>query len=339
MRVLIISPTQSGIGGIAQHVKGLSNFLKKNGNEVEIISSENTFTIPIRKLKNPSFILSAFFKTKFKKNYDIVHAQNPLAALAMKNVSGKKILSIWGIYSKQVELLHGKTTGKLSDKFEKKALEWADAITVASKEIQEHYSKFGHKIDYIPNAIDLESLPREENRKYKKQLIFAGRLSKEKGIFDLIELSKQLPDDIHLLILGDGPEKEKILETSEKKSNFHYLGLQPKEKTISLIRGSDILIQPSLMEGGINTTLLEAMACKTPIITTFLKVYEDEIIHLENAYCVMPNSPKEILKGVLELLSDIQKRVNLADTAYRIAQNHSWEKVGPMYLEIYKKSS
>ncbi len=339
MRILIISPTQSGIGGIAQHVKGLSNFLKKNGNEVEIISSENTFTIPIRKLKNPSFILSAFFKTKFKKNYDIVHAQNPLAALAMKNVSGKKILSIWGIYSKQVELLHGKTTGKLSDKFEKKALEWADAITVASKEIQEHYSKFGHKINYIPNAIDLESLPREENRKYKKQLIFAGRLSKEKGIFDLIELSKQLPDDIHLLILGDGPEKEKILETSEKKSNIHYLGFQPKEKTIPLIRGSDILIQPSLMEGGINTTLLEAMACKTPIITTFLKVYEDEIIHLENAYCVMPNSPKEILRGVLELLSDIQKRVNLADTAYRIAQNHSWEKVGPMYLEIYKKSS
>jgi len=42
MRILIISPTQSGIGGIAQYVTGLSKYLKNNGHKVEIISSENT---------------------------------------------------------------------------------------------------------------------------------------------------------------------------------------------------------------------------------------------------------------------------------------------------------
>jgi hypothetical protein len=46
VKILIISPTQSGIGGIAQNVKGLTNYLKKQGHTVEIISSENTFTIP-----------------------------------------------------------------------------------------------------------------------------------------------------------------------------------------------------------------------------------------------------------------------------------------------------
>ena len=94
MKILIISPTQSGIGGIAQHVQGLTKFLKKQGHEVEIISSENTFTIPIKGLKNPSFMISSFFKSKFKKEYDIVHAQNPISALAMKNIKGKKILSL-----------------------------------------------------------------------------------------------------------------------------------------------------------------------------------------------------------------------------------------------------
>ena len=54
----MISPTISGIGGIAQHVQGLTKFLENKGNEVEIISSENTFTIPIKKLKNPSFMIS-----------------------------------------------------------------------------------------------------------------------------------------------------------------------------------------------------------------------------------------------------------------------------------------
>ena len=102
MRILLISPTISGIGGIAQHVQGLKNFLEKKGNYVEIISSENTFTIPIKKLKNPSFMISSLFKSKFKKNFDIIHAQNPISAVAMKNISGKKILSLLGNYSKQI---------------------------------------------------------------------------------------------------------------------------------------------------------------------------------------------------------------------------------------------
>jgi glycosyltransferase involved in cell wall biosynthesis len=93
MKILLISPTQTGIGGIAQHVSGLANFLKKNGHKIEIISSENTFTIPINGLKNPSFMISSFFKTKFKKDYDIVHAHNIPSALAMKNVKGKKIFT------------------------------------------------------------------------------------------------------------------------------------------------------------------------------------------------------------------------------------------------------
>ena len=69
VKILIGSPTSTGIGGIARHVQGLSGFLKSQGHHVEIISSNNTFTIPIKKLKNPSFMLSAFVKSTFKKNF------------------------------------------------------------------------------------------------------------------------------------------------------------------------------------------------------------------------------------------------------------------------------
>ena len=108
MKILLISPTSGGIGGIAQHVDGLSQFLTGLGHEVDIISSANTFTIPIKRLKNPSFMFSSFLKTKFKKDKDIVHAHHIAGALAMKNVSCKKILSIHGIYSKNIAQLYGK---------------------------------------------------------------------------------------------------------------------------------------------------------------------------------------------------------------------------------------
>jgi glycosyltransferase involved in cell wall biosynthesis len=337
MKILIISPTQSGIGGIAGVVQNQIKFLKKMGHDIDVISSENTPTIPIKGLKNPSFMITSFLKTKFKKNYDIVHAHNPASALAMKNISGKKVISLWGVFENQVELLHGSTLGKLSGKFERNILKYADAITTPSKEIQKHYSQLGYSSHYIPNAIDLESISTQKERLYENQVIFVGRLSKEKGILDLLKISEKIPKEIHLIIIGSGPEEDKINKISEKYTNVHYLGYQPNERAVQLIHGSDILIQPSLMEGGMNTTLLEAMACKTPVITTSLKAYGDDIRHLDTAFCIKSNSPDDLLQALTTLILEKQTRLELSENAYQIALNYSWNEIGKQYVALYEK--
>ena len=331
----MISPTVSGIGGIAQHVQGLKNFLENKGNEVEIISSENTFTIPIKKLKNPSFMISSFLKSKFKKNFDIIHAQNPISAVAMKNVKGKKILSLQGNYSKQISLLHGTTAGNMSSKLEKNALQWADAITVPSKQMYDEYVKIGLNVSYVPNGIDISSFPKNEDRRYKKQIIYAGRLSKEKGILDLLDFLQLLSDDIDILILGSGPEESKVREKAKLFSNVHFLGYQSKENTIKLIRGSDIIIQPSLMEGGTSSSILEAMACKTAIIATSIDGNKETIFHMETAYTVSPNNPVEINTAVNYLFENPKKQKIIIDKAYNLVLKYDWEQVGQKYLDIY----
>jgi glycosyltransferase involved in cell wall biosynthesis len=335
MRILMISPTVSGIGGIAQHVQGLKNFLENKGNEVEIISSENTFTIPIKKLKNPSFMISSFLKSKFKKNFDVIHAQNPISAVAMKNVKGKKILSLQGNYSKQISLLHGTTAGNMSSKLEKNALQWADAITVPSKQMYDEYVKIGLNVSYVPNGIDISSFPKNEDRRYKKQIIYAGRLSKEKGILDLLDFLQLLSDDIDILILGSGPEESKVREKAKLFSNVHFLGYQSKENTIKLIRGSDIIVQPSLMEGGTSSSILEAMACKTAIIATSIDGNKETIFHMETAYTVSPNNPVEINNAVNYLFENPQKQKIIIDNAYNLVLKYDWEQVGQKYLDIY----
>jgi len=335
LKILLISPTQSGIGGIAQHVQGLKNYLEKHNNIVEIISSENTFTIPIKGLKNPSFMISSFFKSKSKKEYDIVHAQNPISALAMKNVHGKKILSLQGNFSEQISFLHGNTLGRLSQKLERNALTWADVITVPSQEMYEEYMKKGYKVFHVPNAIDISSLSKEEDRRYDKQIIYAGRLSKEKGILDLLAISEKLPKDVNLIIAGSGPEEQKVQDMSKKYQNIHYLGYQSKENTIKLIRGSDILVQPSIMEGGTSSTLLEAMACKTPIIATSVGGNKETVIHLKTAYVVTQNHPLEILNAINDLFANPNKRKTLSDNAYEIVFSYDWEHVGQKYLDVY----
>jgi|SaaInlStandDraft_2_1057019.scaffolds.fasta_scaffold00969_3 glycosyltransferase involved in cell wall biosynthesis len=335
MKILLISPTQSGIGGIAQHVKSLKNFLEKNNNIVEIISSENTFTIPIKGLKNPSFMISSFLKTKFKKNFDIVHAHNIPSALAMKNSSGKKILTIHGIFSEQIDQLYGKTTGNMSKKYEKNSLSWADAITVVSKDAFNHYTSLGYKVFQVPNAIDISSLSSDEDRRFQKQIIFAGRLSNEKGIDSLIEIAKNLPVEINLIILGSGPEEKKIEDLATLQKNIHFLGYQTKDQTISLIRGSDILIQPSLNEG-ISSTILEAMACKTIIIASNVGGNKELIENNINGYLVESNNVESFTNKIDNVFENTELKQSIVDQAFKTVKNYDWNQVGKIYLKIYE---
>ena len=334
MKILLISPTQSGIGGIAQHVQGLTKFLQNKGHQVEIISSENTFTIPIKGLKNPSFMLSSYIKSKFKKDFDIVHAHNIPSALAMKNSEGKKILSLHGVFSQQIDQLHGKTIGSMSKKYEQDALKWADAITVVSKEAFDYYTSLGYNVFQVPNAIDIESLPSNEDRRYPKQIIFAGRLSSEKGIDSLIEIGKKLPIDIQLIILGTGPEEQKIKELAINQKNIHYFGYQNKENTISLIRGSDILIQPSLKEG-ISSTILESMACGTVVIASNVGGNPELIENNVNGIIIEPKNIDLFLEQIINMFNNNVLRQSFIEHAFKTVQKYSWNKVGRLYLNIY----
>ena len=289
MNILLISPTSGGIGGIAQHVDGLSQFLTRLGHQVDIISSANTLTIPIKRLQNPSFMISSFLKTKFKKNNDIIHAHHLAGALAMKNASGKKILSIHGVYSKNIAQLYGKTTSNISKKYEKTVLNLADAITVNSNEGYNYYTEMGFNVVQIPNAIDLNIIPKKSTRQYENQIIFAGRLSKEKGVEILLETGAHLPDNYHLLIAGSGPLEEKVKKLAAKKSNIHYLGYQQKQDVLSFIHSSDLLLQPSLEEG-ISSTILEAMGCGTCILASNIEGISEVVQNGKTGVLVEPNN-------------------------------------------------
>ena len=335
MKILLISPTEKGIGGIAQHVQGLSQFLIAKNHKVNIISSENTFTIPVKGFKNPSFMLSSFLKTRTSKGNDVVHAHNIPSALAMKNVSGKKILTLHGIYSQQITNLHGKIYSSISKNYEDKALTWADVITAVSKETCDYYSKNGFDVLHVPNAINLDDFPKKAIKKFEKQIIFAGRLSKEKGIDVLLDTAKRLSPEYNLLILGTGPEEEKIRNISNSKTNVHYLGYQSKQNTISLIRGSDLLIQPSIIEG-ISSTILEAMGCETCIIASNVGGNPELIENNKTGVLVEPNNAEELVEKISYLLMENEKRSVMAANGLKAVVKYDWKQIGKLYLDIYE---
>ena len=121
---------------------------------------------------------------------------------------------------------------------------------------------------------------------------------------------------------------------AKSKTNIHYLGYQPKEKTIPLIRGSDALIQPSIVEG-ISSTILEAMACKTAIIATEVGGNKEILENNKTGILVEPDSCEKILDKIQELFADKEKVKKIGENAFSKVQQYDWSNVGKEYLEVY----
>lgn len=137
------------------------------------------------------------------------------------------------------------------------------------------------KITVIPNGIDVEyfdSLPRDEQlrksfgiRPEDTAIICVANLHINKGHTYLLEAFEQVftkNKNIHLLIVGDGEEKENLTNQASRysaKDNIHFLG--QRNDVPKLLKSSDIFILPTLFEG-MSNAIMEAMASGLPVITT-----------------------------------------------------------------------
>ncbi len=96
--------------------------------------------------------------------------------------------------------------------------------------------------------------------------LYVGRLSKEKGIATLLEAFKQLK--FTLKIVGDGNLKDLVRDYANRYPNIEYLGFQPKDKVISLMKRCRALVFPSECYEGFPMVLVEAFSTGTPVISS-----------------------------------------------------------------------
>ena len=152
MKFLFISPRFSG--GIGGHAAMLADKLSQSGHYVKKLETTH---LPIKNLKNPSFaVLSSLKSIVDRDSYDIVHAFNVPSAYAMKYAKGKKkVLSIHGVFSDQIDSLHSKSVSSIAKSAESQVLQWPDKLTTDSKATQKLYNeKFDIDFEYLPSPLD-----------------------------------------------------------------------------------------------------------------------------------------------------------------------------------------
>jgi glycosyltransferase involved in cell wall biosynthesis len=172
-------------------------------------------------------------------------------------------------------------------------------------------------------------------------LLFVGRLIKEKGIFELLEamidILKQV--DCHLLIVGNGEEKEEIIrriKNAKLENSVSLLGYMDSEKLYQVYQESTIFILPSYREG-FPTAITEAMNFGLPIITTPVGGIPDHLQDGVNALFIKPKDPEVIANAVIRLLKDpkLCEEMGLANLAQ--VWEFRPENVVPKYIEIFSK--
>jgi glycosyltransferase involved in cell wall biosynthesis len=333
LRILLLSPRVSGVGGIAQHVRRLARGLRGAGHEVELVSIE-TLGVKLRKgLANPGYSVLASLKSTGEK-FDIVHGHNLPSAPAVKLAKAHaRIVTLHGVYSRQIRLLYGGMLGSMAELFERWILRGVDAVTAVSLEAVKYYRSLGLKAIHIPNAIDLSEMPNEAERVSEPQITYLGRLSKEKGIDILVRAA--LMGLRGIVIAGDGPMRS-LVEIAAQKGLLKFLGPLPRAKALKILAGSDVVVLPS-REEGVSTVLLEAMALKVPIVATRVGGTLEILRDNEDALLVNPD-PHEIKEAVMRLLTQAELAKTLTINAYqRLIGNYNWDIIERKYLTLYER--
>ena len=311
MKFLFISPRFSG--GIGGHAAMLAEQLTKNGHQVKKMETTH---IPIKNMKNPSFaVLSSLKSMVDRKSYDIVHGFNIPSAYAMKYAKGKKkVLSVHGVFSDQVDTLHSKSVSSIAKNAQSQVLQWPDKLTTDSKATKKLYKeKFDIEFEYLPSPLDTTMFKKIGSvEKIENQIAYVGRDSHEKGI-DILKKAE-----------------------SEINGNVVYCTDRSWEDAMRIIKSSKIVVVPSRMES-LPTTVKEAFFLNVPVVGTNVGGIPELIINNETGILVPPENSSKLAQAVNELLSDKQKAEKLAVNGNSFIKNNmTWNVILPKYMEFYE---
>lgn len=217
-----------------------------------------------------------------------------------------------------------------------------------------YLKRFKDKISVIPNGINLSdfSIPyssRDCREKLglpldKKIILFLGYLAPYKGPDMLIkampQIIKRIPN-VELIFAGKGVMRENLESLTENlniNKNVKFKGFISDDTKILYYKAADIFCLPSTMSTECYPlTILEAMACGTPIIASNIGGISDAINEGENGLLVEPRNPESLAEAIINLLENEDIRRKMRKNGQKKIKDNSWDCIAKETEKIYNK--
>ncbi len=232
----------------------------------------------------------------------------------------------------------------------------ADLITTISDYLKKRAIANGVKcpVEIVPNGVEAEKFllkppTRQLAEKLRKKLNFeesdvvlitTSRLVKKNAVEDIIKSLSQLPANVKLLILGDGPDRKMLEALAEElmlTDRVFFLGQVSQDDLPKYLAISDIFVRPSLSEGQ-GISFLEAMAAGVPIIATPVGGIVDFLSDSETGLFCRVKKPESIAEKVKIYLADKNLTLKITSRAKNlVAECYNWDSIALKMENILKK--
>ena len=228
------------------------------------------------------------------------------------------------------------------------------AMTANSESVADFYrSEVGisdSMISVIPNGIPsamvchspASSLRDELNLPPDAKLVgFIGRLAPQKCLHDLVwafQLLHQAVDDVYLVFVGDGPERDGIaglLHSFGCREKAFFLG--HRQNATELTAQLNVFCLPSSFEG-MSNSLMEAMGAGVPAVVSDIPANLELIKHEKTGLVFSQGSGPEMAKAVKRILDNADFALQLGGAArFQIQQHHSVEQMVQKHIDLYRQ--
>lgn len=307
--------------------------------------SRLTFFFSRRLKKYAVFFIDYHFRTKqnaekiseLLKNLkiDLLYMNNQPSS-NLEGIIASKITGIPALQHSRIE-----TT---LNSFEVKAVNlWLKKMICVSQGVKDTFVEQGidaKKCVVAHNGIDPETKPSMPPHEIRKKwgiseddilIGTVGSLIKRKRITDLIDalpiVSSQTKNPVRCIIVGDGPEKDSLLEYAKRKKNHDkvvFAGFQ--SDAISYINAMDIFALTSEKEG-LPRVILESMLMAKPVVASNVTGPAELVIDGETGFLVPAGQPDMFAAAILKLIEAPELRRHMGEKAReRVIENFSIEK-------------
>lgn len=309
----------------------------------------NVYIVPIKKLYSPKNI---FYIRKYiiKGKYDIVHVHlfpafywvSLAAKLIFKN-KPKFVYTEHSTHNRRRE----KSYLRLLEKFIYNSY---DKIISISQQTEDNLIRWlkpkdPKKFIVIENGVDIEKFINakpynkseidSEFTNDTKLICMVGRFTEAKDQATLIKAMKKVSDNVHLLLVGEGPLKETNEDLAKEigvKDRVHFLGF--RNDIPRILKTIDIFVLSSNWEG-FGLAAVEGMAAGKPVIASDVPGLRD-IVKGSGLLFPVGNSD-ELARKINELVCEKSKYGEISKKCQERAKNYSLERMVEQYIKLYKE--
>jgi len=197
---------------------------------------------------------------------------------------------------------------------------------------------FKKEIIYLPNFINTKEYEPEYNYN-GKTICYFGRLSKEKGVFTLLDAMKG--SNAKLKIIGEGPLKKRLMVKvkSEKLDNIDFLGYRTGDELKNEIKKSMAVVLPSECYENNPRAILEAFALGKPVIGARIGGIPELVKDNDNGLTFQPRNHENLREKILTLIDNPSKVAQMGKNARKfVKENFTPEKHYKELIKIYQSA-